>query len=111
MNMTINFYVMLDGNMSVYNKLGNEIKTDNPMYITLQAGDVIIAPEDNTEYVVVKTVKNLYKEELDIYISKIKSKDEIMDEIEDFANKTIKTMLDSIKYTFDFEEDNKDNLN
>ncbi|MHC6180365.1 hypothetical protein ACYUJ6_10990 [Clostridium sp. JNZ X4-2] len=104
MEVTVNFYTVLDENSEDLKKLHSQVKSDDPIYLTLQVGDIIISQKDNLEYVIVKTVKNLYKEELDIYIAGVKSKEEIMDEIENLANKTIKSVLESIKDTLDFDE-------
>ncbi|MFL0198250.1 hypothetical protein ACJDU8_22195 [Clostridium sp. WILCCON 0269] len=105
MEITVNFYTILDDLSESSKKLHSQIKSDSPMYLTLQSGDFII-PEDNSgEYSVVKTIKHLYKGEIDVYISKIKSKDEIMNEIEDLANKTMKSIFESIKDTLNSDEE------
>lgn len=77
------------------------------MYSTLETGDIIVPKNDGLEYVIVRIVKDLYREELNVYMTGVKSKEEIMDEIEDLANKTVKSVLESIRDTLDFDE-NKD---
>ncbi|WP_368490524.1 hypothetical protein [Clostridium sp. BJN0013] len=105
MEITVNFYIISDDILESSKKFHSQIKSANPIYLTLQTGDSII-PEDNSgEYAVVRTIKNLHKGELDVYISKLKSKDEIMNEIEDFTNKTIKSIFESIKDTLDPDEE------
>jgi hypothetical protein len=44
--------------------------------------------------------KNLHEGQLNIYLDRIKSKEEIMDDIEELANKTLKSVLESLKDTF-----------
>ncbi|CAB1248069.1 conserved hypothetical protein [Clostridiaceae bacterium BL-3] len=104
MEITVNFYIVSDEDSGESEKFHNQIKSENPIYLTLQEGDIIVSEKDNLEYAVVKTVKNLYKKELDVYITGIKSKEEIMDEIENLANKTVKSVLESIKDTLGFDE-------
>ncbi|MCI1944374.1 hypothetical protein [Clostridium luticellarii] len=100
----MNFYTVLDEEPGELKKFHSKVKSDNPIYLNLQAGDIIISEQDNLEYVVVKIIKNLYKKELDVYITGVKSKEEIMDEIENLANKTIKSVLESIKDTLDLDD-------
>ncbi|BAH07104.1 hypothetical protein CKR_2053 [Clostridium kluyveri NBRC 12016] len=105
MEIIVNFYIISDDILETSKEFHSQIKTTNPIYLTLQSGDSII-PEDNSgEYAVVRTIKDLHKGELDVYISKLKSKDEIMNEIEDFTSKTIKSIFDSIKDTLNSEEE------
>lgn len=108
MKTVVNFYVVLDENGENKKELRSQVTSDNPMFLNIQSGDTIIPKEDSEEYMVLKTVRNFAKEELDIYMSRIKSKDEVMDEIEELASKTVKSVLDSIKDTFEF--DKKSNL-
>lgn len=101
MKVVVNFYILSDENEDNYQELITGIKTENPMYLTLQSGDTIVSPkEENVEYIVNEIVKDFYKEELNIYISKVKSNGEILDEIGQIANKTIQSMLDSFKDVF-----------
>nr|WP_254906509.1 hypothetical protein [Clostridium tyrobutyricum] len=76
------------------------ISSDSPLYLNLKSGDTVILKDDNIEYEVLKSVKNLQNNELNIYVTRIKSTEEVIDEIEDLANKTLKNVLDSIKDTF-----------
>ncbi|MBC2581385.1 hypothetical protein [Clostridium sp. DJ247] len=109
MKTIINFYLALEENEDLYADFENGIETDNPMYLTLQAGDTIISPkEEKTEYVVDKIVKNFYDEKLEVYISRTKSNTEILDEIGVIANKTLQTMLDSFKDVFGELDKNED---
>ena len=106
METIVNFYAVLDENGENKKELKSQITSDNPIFINIQSGDTIIPKEGNEEYMVLKTVRNFAKEELDVYIRRIKSKDEVMDEIEELANKTVKSVLDSIKDTFDLDKKN-----
>lgn len=98
MKTIVNFYLLSDEQEGDYEELTTGIKTDNLMYLTLQAGNVIIPPtDDSTEFVVDKIVKNFYNGEIDIYVSETKDVGELFEEIESFANNTLKTMFDSLK--------------
>lgn len=102
MNFIVNFYSLID---DTYEQVIEEIETDNIMYMTVQSGDTVVIPTlGDTEYFVEKVVKKFYNKELDIYISKIKDEDEILEEVKTIANRTIKTMFDSFKDAkiFDF---------
>ncbi|APM39598.1 hypothetical protein [Clostridium kluyveri] len=105
MEITVNFYIISDDILETSKEFHSQIKTTNPIYLTLQSGDSIILGDNSGEYAVVRTIKNLHKGELDVYISKLKSKDEIMNEIEDFTSKTIKSIFESIKDTLNSEEE------
>lgn len=104
MEVTVNFYIVSDDILETSKEFHSQIKTTNPIYLTLQSGDSIVLKDDSGEYAVVRTIKDLNKGELFVYISKIKSKDEVMSEIEDFTNKTIKSIFESIKDTLNPEE-------
>jgi hypothetical protein len=81
-----------------FSELVTGIKTDNPMYLTLQVGNVIVPPtDDSLELIVEKVIKNFFTGELDVYVSQIKDVGELFEEIESFANNTLKTMFDSLK--------------
>lgn len=116
MKTIVNFYLLSDDQNGDYEELTTGIKTDNLMYLTLQSGNVIILPtDDSTQFTVDKVVKNFYDGEIDIYISKAKDVSELFEEIESFANNTLKTMFDSLKTNFsnidsieEPEEDNKE---
>lgn len=117
MRTTINFYLASDEGEDSFEDLATGIKTDNPMYLTLQAGDIIVPPtDDSIELVVDKVIKNFYSGEMDVYVSKMKDAGELFEEIESFANNTLKTMFDSLKVNLsnldigeepEPEEDNK----
>jgi hypothetical protein len=101
MKTLINFYISSGENDNSYEDLVTGIETDNPMYLTLQTGDTIILPkEKDVEFMVNELVKDFSREELDVYVSRIKSNDEIIDELGLIANKTIQSMLDSFKGVF-----------
>jgi hypothetical protein len=101
MKTIVNFYLLSDEQEGDYEELNTGIKTDNLMYLTLQPGNVIILPkDDSTQFTVDKIVKNFYNGEIDIYISKAKDVGELFEEIESFANNTLKTMFDSLKTNF-----------
>ncbi|KZL88774.1 hypothetical protein [Clostridium magnum] len=117
MKAIVNFYLLSDNQEGDYEELTTGIRTDNIMYLTLQSGDVIILPrDDSTQFTVDKIVKNFYNGEIDIYVSKTKEVNELFEEIESFANNTLKTMIDSLKTNFSNidtieasdEEDNKE---
>ncbi|WP_446899133.1 hypothetical protein ACSVC9_04340 [Clostridium sp. LBM24168] len=97
MDTTVNFYMIEDYDLGDVLEPYESIKSDNQAYFNLKPGDTIILKEDNIEYSVVKVVKNLHAGKLNIYIDKIKSKEEIMDDIEELANKTLKNVLESLK--------------
>jgi hypothetical protein len=101
MKTLINFYISSGENDNSYEDLVTGIETDNPMYLTLKTGDTIILPkEKDVEFMVNELVKDFSREELDVYVSRIKSNDEIIDELGLIANKTIQSMLDSFKGVF-----------
>lgn len=101
MKTLINFYISSGENDNSYEDLVTGIETDNPMYLTLKTGDTIILPkEKDVEFMVNELVKDFSREELDVYVSRIKSNDEIIDELGVIANKTIQSMLDSFKGVF-----------
>lgn len=101
----INFYVIGDENDVVDAEKPYEVlKSDNKLYFDLKPGDTIVLNDDNVEYSVAKCVKNLHEGKLDVYINRIKSKEEFMDDIERLANKTLKTVLESLKDTFDTDK-------
>jgi hypothetical protein len=101
MKAIVNFYLLPDNEEDDYEELTTGIRTDNIMYLTLQSGDVIILPkDDSTQFTVDKIVKNFYNGEIDIYVSKTKEVNELFEEIESFANNTLKTMIDSLKTNF-----------
>lgn len=101
MKTIVNFYLLSDDQEGDYEELTTGIKTDNLMYLTLQPGNVIILPtDDSTQFTVDKIVKSFYDGEMDIYISKAKDASELFEEIESFANNTLKTMFDSLKTSF-----------
>lgn len=104
MEFIVNFYIVSEDILESSKKFYSQIKSDNPAYLTLQSGDSIILEDNSGEYTVMKTIKNLYKGELDVYICKLKSKDEMMNEIEDLTNKTIKSIFESIKDTLNTVE-------
>lgn len=94
----VNFYLLSDTQEGDYDDLTTGIKTENLIYLTLQSGDRVILPtDDSTEYTIDKIVKNLNSGEIDIYVSRTKEVNEIFQEIESFANNTLKTMFDSLK--------------
>ena len=98
MKTLVNFYLSSDEKEGDYEKLTTGIKTDNLMYLTLQAGNQIILPtDDSTQFTVDKIIKNFYNGEIDIYVSKSQDASELFEEIESFANNTLKTMFDSLK--------------
>lgn len=74
METVVNFYVVLDGNGENKKELKSQITSDNPIFTNIQSGDTIIPKEGSEEYMVLKTVRNFAKEELDIYISRIDRK-------------------------------------
>jgi hypothetical protein len=96
----INFYIINDEDSKEVMEPYESIKSDNPMYFNLKPNDTIVLKSDNVEYSVVKCVKNLHEGQLNIYLDRIKSKEEIMDDIEELANKTLKSVLESLKDTF-----------
>jgi HJR/Mrr/RecB family endonuclease len=105
MNFIVNFYSYLEDTYDSYEEVIQGIETDNIMYLTAQIGDIVVVPTlGECEYVVEKVVKKFFNKELDIYISKVKSPDQLMEEVKTVANKTIRTMLDSFKDAkiFDF---------
>lgn len=117
MKVIVNFYLVSDNEEGDYEKLTTGIRTENLMYLTLQSGDVIILPrDDSTQFTVDKVVKNFYNGEIDIYVSRTKDASELFEEIESFANNTLKTMFDSLKTNLSNidtigekdEEDNKE---
>jgi len=117
MKTIVNFYLLSDNEEGNYEKLTTGIRTENIMYLTLQSGDVIILPkDDSTQFTVDKIVKNFYNGEIDIYVSKTRDAGELFEELESFANNTLKTMFDSLKTNFSNidtieekdEEDNKE---
>lgn len=101
MDTTVNFYMMADYDSGNILKPYESIKSDNQMYFNLKPDDTIILKDDNMEYSVVKVIKNLHAGELNIYINRIKSKEEVMDDIEELANKTLKSVLESLKETLE----------
>lgn len=101
MKVVVNFYLLSDSQEGDYEKLTTGIRTENLMYLTLQSGDIIMLPsDDSTQFTVDKVVKNFYNGEIDIYVSKTKEASELFEEIESFANSTLKTMFDSLKTNF-----------
>jgi acylphosphatase len=117
MKVIVNFYLLSDNQDGDYDDLTTGIKTENIMYLTLQSGDQVILPTgDSTQYTIDKIVKNLHSGEIDIYVSTTKEVNEIFQEIESFANNTLKTMFDSLKTNLsnidtieeEDEEDKKD---
>lgn len=101
MKVVVNFYLLSDSQEGDYEKLTTGIRTENLMYLTLQSGDIIMLPsDDSTQFTVDKVVKNFYNGEIDVYVSKTKEASELFEEIESFANSTLKTMFDSLKTNF-----------
>lgn len=116
MKIIVNLYLLSGDEEGAFEELATGIKTDNLMYLTLQTGNVIIAPtDDTTQFVVERVVKNFYNGEIDIYVSKAKEVDELFEEIESFANNTLKTMIDSLKANLSnietIDEPDKDECN
>lgn len=116
MKIIVNLYLLSGDDEGDFEELATGIKTDNLMYLTLQTGNVIIAPtDDSTQFVVERVVKNFYNGEIDIYVSKAKEVDELFEEIESFANNTLKTMIDSLKANLSnietIDEPDKDECN
>lgn len=105
MDTTVNFYIVTDEPADESKKLYKSIKSNDPLYLNFRLGDTVVLNENDIEYSIVKTTKNLYNGEIDVYITKLKTKAEVMNEIEDLANKTMKTVLDSIKDALDSNED------
>ncbi|AND84610.1 hypothetical protein GTH52_05810 [Clostridium tyrobutyricum] len=102
MGTTVNFYLVKEDEILKpgKNELYKTINSNSPLYLNLKSGDTVILKDDNVEYEVLKSIKNLQNNQLNIYVTRIKSTEEVIDEIEDLANKTLKNVLDSIKDTF-----------
>ncbi|MCT8975339.1 hypothetical protein N4T77_01880 [Clostridium sp. CX1] len=97
MNPIVNFYLISEDEEDSFEELAVGIKSDNSMYFTLQVQDTVIPPNDeSTQYTVAKIVKNFYSGEMDVYLSKTKNPDELLEEIGSFANETLKTMFGSL---------------
>lgn len=102
MKVLVNFYLLSEDIDDSYEDLAEGIETDNQMYLSLQTGDVVIIPDnEESEFVISRIVKDLSKHQMDIYVSKLKGAEEIFDELENFASKTLQTMFDSIKANID----------
>lgn len=102
MKVLVNFYLLSEDIDDSYEDLAEGIETDNQMYLSLQTGDVVIIPDnEQSEFVISRIVKDLSKHQMDIYVSKLKGAEEIFDELENFASKTLQTMFDSIKANID----------
>lgn len=102
MKVLVNFYLLLEDIDGSYEELSQGIQTDNQMYLSLQTGDVVVLPDnEDSEFVISKIVKNLSKQQIDVYVSKLRGAEEIFDELESFASKTLQTMFDSIKANID----------
>lgn len=102
MKVLVNFYLLSEDVDDSYEDLVEGIEADNPMYLSLQTGDVVVLPDNNDlEFVISKIVKNLSSQQIDVYVSKLKGAEEIFDELESFASKTLQTMFDSIKANID----------
>lgn len=102
MKVLVNFYLLSEDVDDSYEDLVEGIEADNPMYLSLQTGDVVVLPDNNDlEFVISKIVKNLSNQQIDVYVSKLKGAEEIFDELESFASKTLQTMFDSIKANID----------
>ncbi|MCH3963253.1 MAG: hypothetical protein LKE46_03185 [Clostridium sp.] len=104
MDTTVNFYMVSDYDSGDVLKPYESIKSDNDMYFNLKPGDTIILKDDKVEYSIIKVVKNLHADELNIYIDRIKSKEEVMDDIEELANKALKGVLESLKETLETDK-------
>jgi hypothetical protein len=105
MNFIVNFYSCLDENYDSFEEIIQGIETDNIMYLTTQIGDIVVVPTlGECEYIVKKVVKKFYNKELDIYVSKVKSQDQLIDEANTSTNSTIIRMFDSVRDAkiFDF---------
>lgn len=105
MNFIVNFYSCLDENYDSFEEIIQGIETDNIMYLTTQIGDSVVVPTlGECEYIVKKVVKKFYNKELDIYVSKVKSQDQLIDEANTSTNSTIIRMFDSVRDAkiFDF---------
>lgn len=102
MKVLVNFYLLSEDVDDSYEDLVEGIEADNPMYLSLQTGDIVVLPDNNDlEFVISKIVKNLSNQQIDVYVSKLKGAEEIFDELESFASKTLQTMFDSIKANID----------
>lgn len=109
MKTIFNFYLLYEELDDSYEDLITGIETEDSIYLTLQAGDYVVLPDDeNSEFIVSKVVKNISNHQIDIYVSKLKGAEEMFDELETFASKTLQTMFDSIKANID--EINKDKI-
>lgn len=102
MKVLVNFYLLSEDVDDSYEDLVEGIEADNPIYLSLQTGDIVVLPDNNDlEFVISKIVKNLSSQQIDVYVSKLKGAEEIFDELETFASKTLQTMFDSIKANID----------
>lgn len=102
MKVLVNFYLLSEDLEDSYEDLVEGIEADNPMYLSLQTGDIVVLPDnDDLEFVISKIVKNLSNQQIDVYVSKLKGAEEIFDELESIASKTLQTMFDSIKANID----------
>ncbi|WML33994.1 hypothetical protein [Clostridium sp. OS1-26] len=102
MKVLVNFYLLSEDVDDSYEDLVEGIEADNPIYLSLQTGDVVVLPGNNDlEFVISKIVKNLSNQQMDVYVSKLKGAEEIFDELESFASKTLQTMFGSIKASID----------
>lgn len=102
MKTTFNFYLLYEDMDDNYEDLLTGIESEDLIYLTLQAGDYIVIPNNQeSEFAITKIIKNLDKREIDIYVSKIKGAEELFGELESFASKTLQTMFDSIKANID----------
>ncbi len=109
MKTIFNFYLLYEDEDDSYEDLLTGIETEDLIYLTLQAGDYVVLPDDeNSEFIVSKVVKNISNHQIDIYVSKLKGAEEIFGELETFASKTLQTMFDSIKANID--DINKDKI-
>lgn len=102
MKTTFNFYLLYEDMDDDYEDLLTGIESENSIYLTLQTGDYIVIPNnDESEFIISKIVKNLSKQQIDVYVSKLKGAEEMFEDLESFASKTLQTMFDSIKANID----------
>lgn len=101
MDTVINFYIIDDNDRKKVMEPYESIQSDDPMYFNLKPDDTIVLKSDNVEYSVAKCVKNLGQGELDVYLNRIKSSEEVMDDIQEMASRTLKSVLRSLKDTLD----------
>lgn len=115
MSIVVNFYMQSEEIEDTYEELVTGVGADNPLYLSLQTGDMIILPNnEESEFVIDRIVKNLCSGEMDVYVSTSKDVGEFLEEMGNFANNTLKTMFSTLKANIpdlDNDEDQKEIIN